>query len=929
MRIESIKAQAFGPLAGDALELSPGMNVVHGPNESGKSSWHAALYVGLCGMKHTRGRASREDQAFTDRYKPWRGASWKVTERIVLDSGRVIQLEHSLGPGGRSTAVDPESRTSLTAELLRDDGALDGAALLGLTRETAVATLFVRQADVLRVLADAGQLQKFLERAAATSSVDTTAEEALARIAAYRRDRVGLLHANSRGPLATATLRQKKACRSLEVAEERYESYQGQVEQRRLAEAVMAQAEEEFVEVQRHESERELREQWLVIGDAQRRLHQARKLAQEFSEGPQDAGSRELVGAVTRALAMFDDRPPAPGELEGPSAEQLEAELAALPRRPSGDLEPAPEVTDAFDTWRQAVQRLRAHAENEPAVTGADELPGATAADLRRLADDLDAPLPQVDPVPDAPRLVTLAAPTSSGNAILPVVGVVIALAGAVLAALLQPIVGAAVLIAGIVLCAVGMMSRNRVQRGPAIGVANRAATTDASQIARIEARRVLQEEARSLGQRRRDAARARAVELGLPVDPDLLRQTAAAGETKASARGQIAGWARRKSELEQGLSTHAEQLRAALASRGVRVDLNGRLDQAFRRYTEACRERRQAAQEAGRAADLTARITMRREAEAAREQDQAARTRAVRQLRAVGLKAGCDARGPAEMAEALRAWLDAETEVDEHRQVTRQTRARLEQLLDGRSMEDLEMEIENLITKAEESPQPTGTTPLEDRSAEFDTLGLRVGALREQVAQLSGQLESAEDHLLDVSEAIEEDAWAEAEVRSLTSLGEDLDLAASILGAAKEKVHGDIAPVLNETIRPWVPRITQGHYDDVRVNPATLELEVHEMGGQFRTASLLSQGTAEQLFLLLRMALAKHLATTGESAPLILDDVTVQSDAGRTTAVLDLLLELSRDRQVVLFTQEDAVRQWATEHLAAPSGRLVELQTR
>lgn len=602
MRIESIKAQAFGPFSGDALEFSPGMNVVHGPNESGKSSWHAAIYVGLCGMKHTRGRATREDQAFTDRYRPWRGASWKVTERIVLDSGRVIQLEHSLGPGGRSTAVDPDSRTSFTADLLRDDGALDGAALLGLTRETAVATLFVRQADVLRVLADAGQLQKFLERAAATSSVDTTAEEALARIATYKRDRVGLLHANSRGPLATATLRQKKARRSLEVAEERYERYQDQVEQRRRAEAVMAHAEEELEELQRHEAERELREQWLIIGDAQRRLHQARKLAQQLSEGPQDAGSRELVGAVTRALAMFDNRPPAPADIEGATAEQLEADLAALPRRPTGDLEPARAVTDAFDGWRQAVQRLRAHAENEPAVAGADELAGATAADLRRLADDLEAPLPQVDPVPDAPRPVTLAAPPSHGNAILPVVGVVIALAGAVLAAVLQPIVGAAVLIAGIVLCAVGMVLRSGGRRGPSAGAVKTGATTDTSQIARIEARRVLQEEARSLAQRRREAARTRVVELGLPVDSDLLWQTAAASETKASVRGQISGWVRRKAELEQLLSIQAERLGSALASRGVAVDRNGRLDQASRWYTEACqRECRLRRRQAGR----------------------------------------------------------------------------------------------------------------------------------------------------------------------------------------------------------------------------------------------------------------------------------------------------------------------------------------
>ena len=53
MRFESVKAHAFGPFRDKTLELSPGMNVVYGPNEAGKSSWHAALYAGLCGRRRT------------------------------------------------------------------------------------------------------------------------------------------------------------------------------------------------------------------------------------------------------------------------------------------------------------------------------------------------------------------------------------------------------------------------------------------------------------------------------------------------------------------------------------------------------------------------------------------------------------------------------------------------------------------------------------------------------------------------------------------------------------------------------------------------------------------------------------------------------------------------------------------------------------
>ena len=59
MRIERVVAHAFGPLIDATLDLAPGMTVVYGPNEAGKSSWHAALYAGLCGVRRGRGGADR------------------------------------------------------------------------------------------------------------------------------------------------------------------------------------------------------------------------------------------------------------------------------------------------------------------------------------------------------------------------------------------------------------------------------------------------------------------------------------------------------------------------------------------------------------------------------------------------------------------------------------------------------------------------------------------------------------------------------------------------------------------------------------------------------------------------------------------------------------------------------------------------------
>lgn len=951
MRIEAVKAWAFGPFAGDTLELAPGMNVVYGQNESGKSSWHAAIYAALCGMTRTRGRPTREDRAFADQHRPWQGMTWRVTAVIALDDGRTIEIEQGLGPGGRSVATDRDKKF-LTGDIVRD-GAVDAATLLGLTRETALATLFVRQADVLRVLADAAALQEYLERAAATSTADTTADEALGRIGGYKRDRVGLLRVGSRGPLATASKELKEARDALDNAEERFESYQELLARRHSAEAEVREVEQRLRDVIDHERERQRRERWEEIRAAERRLGQARRLADEAKSGPQEPGpAKELVTAVTRALAAFEARPAEPAPLRGATADELQQELAGVPEAPLGDLEPAREVTGRLDLWRAESQRLVAHDENEPSVDTI-ALP-ATPSELRRLADDLEIPVPEVDsslvdeierrreietaplsrPAPTSTPSPASPAPAPAGRtpSHVPIaLGGVLAFAGITLAALGQPVVGAIVLLIGAIVGVVGSVNTSRAKT-PAARVPPRTPITEPAappaqdvEFTRRQARLVLQEESQAQAQRRRDGAIARIANLGLPVDAGALRQLAADGDTAASWKTRHAEWRRRRAELEQRWSTAVEALRTALSARGLEVGGEADLERAYDNYVEACRRRSDVARQAGRRPDLEAQLVSRRSAEAARDHDVAARAGAEQQLLDVAHQAGCDAPSIDDLADVLRDWVRSQEELDEARQEHAKIAARLDQLMDGRTLEDLRAEIAELTVDSGDPP-PDEAPTLDDRSAELDAVQARARQRRDRLAELIGKIEGAEGHLLDVSQAIEADARSNAEVRRLTAFAEDLDIASETLSTAQQKVHADIAPVLNETIRPWVPRITRGRYDDIRVNPATLELEAHEAGGQFRAATVLSHGTTEQLFLLLRLALAQRLATTGEKAPLVLDDITVQSDADRTVAALELLHELSAEHQVVLFSQEDEVLRWAEERLRPLHDRLIRL---
>ena len=68
MKICRIKIKNFGKLADRDFDLSEGVQLFYGENESGKSTVHSFLKGMLFGMERGRGRASAND-AFS-RYEP-------------------------------------------------------------------------------------------------------------------------------------------------------------------------------------------------------------------------------------------------------------------------------------------------------------------------------------------------------------------------------------------------------------------------------------------------------------------------------------------------------------------------------------------------------------------------------------------------------------------------------------------------------------------------------------------------------------------------------------------------------------------------------------------------------------------------------------------------------------------------------------------
>ena len=124
--------------------------------------------------------------------------------------------------------------------------------------------------------------------------------------------------------------------------------------------------------------------------------------------------------------------------------------------------------------------------------------------------------------------------------------------------------------------------------------------------------------------------------------------------------------------------------------------------------------------------------------------------------------------------------------------------------------------------------------------------------------------------------------------------------LAIDTLAAASQELQRRFAPRIAQRAQALFSKMTQGRYDRLQL---TQELALHAgAAGEdtLRTALWRSDGTVDQLYLALRLAVAEELTP---EAPLVLDDVFVRFDEDRLALAMEILKDASKEKQVILFT--------------------------
>jgi uncharacterized protein YhaN len=176
-------------------------------------------------------------------------------------------------------------------------------------------------------------------------------------------------------------------------------------------------------------------------------------------------------------------------------------------------------------------------------------------------------------------------------------------------------------------------------------------------------------------------------------------------------------------------------------------------------------------------------------------------------------------------------------------------------------------------------------------------------GRLGEQIKVLAHDRQPAEKQLaLGMVEQRIRESIRTWQVRAVTS---------QVLESIRKTYEKERQPETLQEASGYLERMTEGRYGRIWTPLDEKVLLVDDAAGRPLPIEVLSQGTREQLFLALRLALVSSYARRGAVLPMILDDVLVNFDTQRARAAAEVLCDFAAaDHQLLVFTCHEHILQ-------------------
>ncbi|MCE9546531.1 MAG: AAA family ATPase [Planctomycetia bacterium] len=180
--------------------------------------------------------------------------------------------------------------------------------------------------------------------------------------------------------------------------------------------------------------------------------------------------------------------------------------------------------------------------------------------------------------------------------------------------------------------------------------------------------------------------------------------------------------------------------------------------------------------------------------------------------------------------------------------------------------------------------------------TSRMQSLHVERGRLEEQIKLLIADRSAAELQL--------DLASVERQLRDAVARWQELAITGVVLDDIRIEFERERQPATLQEASGYLSQLTNGQYCRIWTPLGHRTLKVDNVAGESLRPEVLSEGTREQLFLSLRLALVAGFARRGISLPLVLDDVLVNFDMERTKSAIRVLRDFAREgHQLFLFT--------------------------
>lgn len=248
-----------------------------------------------------------------------------------------------------------------------------------------------------------------------------------------------------------------------------------------------------------------------------------------------------------------------------------------------------------------------------------------------------------------------------------------------------------------------------------------------------------------------------------------------------------------------------------------------------------------------------------------------------------------------------------------------RELEAALNALLAGRKLEDWEAQERDLdrrltSIRRQLEDEFAGYSPTTEETeawrSEFASLGRSLPDARAGLGEVRGALEAERRNARDLAALEGEIEFLHRRKAELEFLHSAYEEAIAALKHVTQTVSEEYLPSLSDQAGRCLSRVTGGRYRSVCVKPGW-EISVDCREKSAVEPSSLSVGTVDQLYFALRLSCA-DLLSAGRKLPVILDDPFMSFDRGRLDKALDVLKLLAADTQILLFTHDPYILDWA-----------------